>query len=181
MSSNNLFQIPFTERNGIVKRGCHDCLFHVLTALGLRSVSTSNRDSKRIYNKNSNGVEVQVVANYLSTIFNTKIITKFYYISHLKYQLKHLKNDYATFIYGDFRNIFLPYECFSFGHFFIIYKKNDRIYYYDPQNDLTTENINYLHDSITYIRYYISYHNVNECEYPLIKSKLNTKINIELN
>ena len=181
LAPTRLFQVPFIENNysGLTKNKCKDCLFHVLTALGLRSYSASIRDSRKIYKEKIDGVEVQEVANYLSIIFDenkANITREFYSFKHFKHLLNDLKNGYATFVCGDFRDIFLPFDYFSRGHFFIIYKKNDQIYYYDPMNHNTTQNINDFHDWISYIHMYISYHNTNECEYPLIKSKINSKI-----
>ena len=176
--SNRLFQIPYIEDNysGLTKYKCKDCLFHVLTALGLRSYSASICDSMRIYKEKIDGVEVQDVAKYLSTIFGTNIETDFHYFKYFKTDLKNLKNGYATFVCGDFRNIFLPFDYFSRGHFFIIYKKNDQLYYYDPSSDFTTQHINNLHDWISYIHICVAYCNINECKGPLIESKINTHI-----
>jgi len=178
LSSNRLFQIPYTENNysGLTKYKCKDCLFHVLTALGLRSYSASICDSMRIYKEKIDGVEVHDVAIYLSTIFGTNIETDFHYFKYFKPDLKYLKNGYATFVCGDFRNIFLPFHYFSRCHFFIIYKKDDQIYYYDPSRDFTTQNINDLHNWISYIHICVSYCNVNECKGPLIERKINTHI-----
>lgn len=178
LSSNRLFQVPFTEDNysGLTKNRCKDCLFHVLTALGLRSYSASISDSMKIYKEKIDGVEVQDVAKYLSTIFGATIKTDFHYFKYFKNHLNDLKNGYATFVCGDFRNIFLPFDYFAFGHFFIIYKKNDQIYYYDPYNDFTTQNISDFHNWHSYINICVAYCNVNECKGPLIKSKISIPI-----
>jgi hypothetical protein len=187
LSSNRLFQIRFIENNysGLTKHRCHDCLFHVLTALGLRSYSRSIRDSNKIYKEKIDGVEVQDVANYLSIIFDenqANIETDYHYFKYFKNDLKYLKilknlkNGYATFVCASFRNFFLPFDYFSRGHFFIIYKRCDEIYYYDPQNNFTTQNTNDFFKWFMYINVCIFYCNVNEREYPLIKGKLNSRI-----
>ena len=104
LSSNILFQIPFSfnhiERyKGISCYHAHDCFFQVMTVLGLRHYSVSKRDSRKIYNEMSRGVEVHDAAKYLSTIFGTTIRTNRINPCGILFEnIKVNKNDHMTII-----------------------------------------------------------------------------------
>jgi hypothetical protein len=53
-----------------------------------------------------------------------------------------LQNGYATFVCGVFKDVDDSDE--EYGHFFIIYKQNDVIYYYDQSNGIHSKNINII-------------------------------------
>ena len=176
LAPTNLFQVPFHPEQidrykKISKYRCSDCLFQVLTALGLRHYTVSRKDSRKIYKEKINGVEVQDVANYLSSIFDTTITRNIYDDEILPYL--NIKNGYATFV------------CISYlkkdklhGHFFIIYKHERVIYCYDPCNGTNTRNINNIIDqrNTKKIDRYVTFHNILKNEISLNKNKMNIPI-----
>ena len=185
MSSNYLFQIPFTIKQfegykDISKFYCNDCLFHVLAALGIRPIAACKVDSLNMYIKNKSGVEVSDAANYISTIFEQKIQVKF----HKTPSWHELENGYATFVCIGFQNYYnyllhLFRACnlhYSYAHFLIIYKLNNIFYFYDPKSRIVTTDITYFHDIDVYITSYVSYHNINKKSACLNKNKMNTVI-----
>jgi len=181
LSSEKLFQIPFTLKQfdkykKLTKYKCCDCLFNVLTALKLRNYFASKVDSMKIYKEEIIGVEVKDVANYLSTIFDGNIQVNYREI-YPNFDID-LKEGYATFVCFDFWNIFLPFSYFSYGHFFIIYKKNNTIYYYDPSRckNRIRQNINDYYTWYRYSKNYITYENTLQKKGNLIKTKLSTTI-----
>jgi len=163
--SNKVFQVPFKKEQidrykGINHFYTNDCFFQAMTVLGLRHYSVSKKDSLKIRKNNSYGVETRDAATYLSTIFNTTIVPKdvttkeiyeFYSIYKDLYvprtsepihkqlnSMVDLENGYATFICGQT----CPVGSTSVtGHYFIIYKENDTIYYYDQCDDLITKDV----------------------------------------
>jgi hypothetical protein len=175
----DLFQVPFDPEQidrykKISKYRCSDCLFQVLTALGLRHYTVSRKDSRKIYKEKIDGVEVQDVANYLSTIFETTIKRTIHDDTEILPYLN-IKNGYATFV------------CISYskkenkpqrGHFFIIYKHDRVIYCYDPCNGTNTRNINNIIDERNRkkIDRYVTFHNIMKNETSLNKNKINTNI-----
>jgi hypothetical protein len=175
LAPTSLFQVPFNPEQidrykKISKYRCNDCLFQVLTALGLRHYTISRKDSRKIYKKQIVGVEVQDVANYLSTVFETTIKRNIYEDTDILPYL-HLKNGYATFVCVSY----LKKNKTRAGHFFIIYKHDRVIYCYDPCDGTNTRNINNIMDS-TKIDRYVSFHNSLMTPASLNKNKINAPI-----
>lgn len=184
LSSEKLFQIPFTLKQfdkykKLTKYNCCDCLLNVLTSLKLRNYFASKVDSMKIYKEGIIGVEVSEAANYLSTIFGANIQVN-YRETYPNFEID-LKEGYATFVCFDFWNIFLPFSYFSYGHFFIIYKKNNTIYFYDPSRSKKwiTQNINDFYRWYNYSKNYITYDNTLQKKGHLIKTKLSTMISYD--
>ena len=107
MSSKHLFQIPFSKVQ--IKNYKHispistaDCLFHALTALGLRHSAISYHDSMKMYKIKGDGVRVDYAGDYISSIFDTKIKM----VEHRAYKLSDiiskLQNGYATLVCGGY-------------------------------------------------------------------------------
>jgi hypothetical protein len=169
----DLFQVPFKpeqiDRYKPISEYGYDCLFQVLTALGLRHYKVSEQDSKKMYEKQKNGVEANDAAKYLSTIFGTPIERRIHESKHKPYSK--MKNGYATFVCAKYTG------PTSSGHYFIVYKHNDMIYCYDPcsGNNQTYDNICYQNGYKTY-DIYASYHNAKKSESMLIKSKMIARI-----
>ena len=178
MSSNHLFQVPFTKGQiknykGISDVFTSDCLFHTLTSLGLRPASISYQDSMKMYKIKGDGVRVDHAGDYISSIFDTEIDM----VKHICYKLSDLtsklKNGYATIVCG-------AYEYghrikFLSGHFFIIYKENNEIYIYNPQyekNVIKTKS--YLISKS--LKFIYAYYNKNKIAAPLNKDRLNNAI-----
>ena len=185
MSSNYLFQIPFTLKQfegykDISKFNCNDCLFHALAALGIRPIAACQADSLNMYIKNETGVEVSNAAKYISTIFEKKIQVKF----HKTFSCHELENGYATFVCIGFQNYFNDllkllgaYNLrYSHAHFLIIYKLNNIFYFYDPKSRIVTTDITYFCDIHEYITNYVSYHNIDKKFAYLNKNKMNSAI-----
>jgi hypothetical protein len=188
MSSNYLFQIPFTltqfkNYKDISKFKCADCLFHVLAALRLRPIKVCQVDSLNMYIKNETGVEVSDVANYISSIFEQKIQVKIDKIP----DCNELENGYATFIcigfqnrFNDLLHFFRICYCkdscnYSHAHYLIIYKLNNIIYLYDPKSRIVTTDINYFCHMHEYIISYVFYYNINK-KSSFLKNKTNIRI-----
>jgi len=193
---NKLFQVPFKKDKikrykGISKLKTNDCFFQAMNLLGLRNRSTARKDSLKVRKLNSRGVEIKDAAKYLALIFNANITTKiiapktisdmFTIYKHLFIprtsepidiqlnDLLDLKNGYATFICGLYTRLSSIY-----GHFFIIYKHNNTIYYYD-QCKKTHLSVNDLYkDKLIGV---VLYYNLSK-SCMLIKSKINTEIPI---
>jgi hypothetical protein len=163
--SNKVFQVPFKKEQidrykGINDFYTNDCFFQVMTVLGLRHYTVSKKDSLKIKKSKSYGVETRDAAKYLSTIFNATIVPKdvttqkindFYsnyndiYVPRTSepihkqlISMLDLENGYATFICGQT----CPIDSTSVsGHYFIIYKENNTIYYYDQSSDFITKDV----------------------------------------
>lgn len=201
--SNKVFQVPFKKEQidrykGINDFYTNDCFFQVMTVLGLRHYSVSKKDSLKIRKNNSYGIETRNAAKYLSTIFNTTIVPKnvttkelneFYSIYKDVYvprtsepiheqliSMLDLQNGYATFICGET----CPIGSTSVtGHYFIIYKENDTIYYYDQSSDFVTKNVYKILGTITapFIGFFL-YYNQGKEKCMLLKDKI--KINVPI-
>lgn len=178
LAPSHLFQVPFHPEQidrykKISKYRCSDCLFQVLTALGLRHYTVSRKDSRKIYKEKINGVEVEDVSKYLSTIFETSIKRTFHNDAEILPYL-HLKNGYATFICISYLKKDKSYG----GHFFIIYKHDRVIYCYDPCHGTNTRNINNIIDqrNTKKIDRYVSFHNSLMNPASLNKNKINVPI-----
>lgn len=173
LAQTHLFQVPFKPEQidrykPISKYRCYDCLFQVLTALGLRHYKVSGQDSKKMYETQNTGVEANDAAKYLSTIFATPIKRKIHESREKSYSK--LKNGYATFVCARYAGTKVS------GHYFIVYKHNDIIYCYDPYVGK-----NSAYDNICYQGYknydiYASYHNSKKSDSMLIKSKMIARI-----
>ena len=201
LSSNTLFQIPFSfeqiERyKGISCHPTYDCFFQVLTVLGLRHYCVSKKDSRRIYKESSKGVEVNDAGNHLSTIFGSKIETR--YINPCSLPLKNkdviirlngkqqetifqslisemkLENGHATFICAVFSN---NISNTQYGHFFISHKQNDILFYYDQSKKEHTTNIKKIFEFKRFIGFF-AYYNRNNSTNCLIRDKLTHTIPI---
>ena len=199
--SNKLFQVPFkTEQikryKGISDSDCikNDCFFQVMTVLGLRHYSLSRKDSLRVKKTKSSGVETRYAAVYLSLIFNATIKPKYvleqsFANKYSNYKDIHiprtnqpihiqlntyldLDNGYATFICG----LFIVSDCLR-GHFFIIYKENDTIYYYDQSKKKISENIYDIISKNKFVGFFM-YYNESKEHCLLMKDKINSKIPI---
>lgn len=195
--SNKLFQVPFTKEHiqrykGISKNITFDCYFQTITVLGLRHYTVSKRDSLNVKKKGSHGVETRDAAKYLSTIFNANIVAKCIidketcdnypsykniYVPRTKQNIitqlhsyLDLENGYATFICGLF------YNNNMYGHFFIIHKQNDEIYYYDQCSKINTKNINKIRND-KFIGFFL-YYNESKETCMLLKDKITTDIPI---
>jgi hypothetical protein len=201
LSSNTLFQVPFTfeqidNYKGISQYYTCDCFFQVLSLLGLRHYYISKRDSKKIYNLSSKGVEINDAARYLSTIFGTMIETK--HINPLRLseisknpinrndekiifqslisEMK-LENGYATLVCGLLYNTTTKMK---YGHFFVIHKQNDTIYYYDQSSRRHTTDLNKLFKFKRFLGF-CPYYNSKNSKACLIRNKITQKIPISLN
>jgi hypothetical protein len=177
MSSKHLFQIPFSKNQ--IKKYKHisdvftmDCLFHALTALGLRHSVISYHDSMKMYKIKGDGVRVDYAGDYISSLFDTKIKM----VEHRPYKLSDiiskLENGYATLVCGAY-----DHGCKNLsGHFFIIYKVNNEIYIYNPQSRY--KNLNPIAESshIKNLKCIIAYYNTNRIAAPLNKDRLNNAI-----
>jgi len=168
LAPTTLFQVPFHPEQidrykKISKYRCSDCLFQVLTALGLRHYKVSGQDSKKIYETHKPGVESNDAAKYLSTIFGTSIKRRIHESDKLRSKLK---NGYATFVCA-------RYAGTNSGHYFIIYKHDNIIRCYDPvigKNEIYTTICSKKYDI------YSSYHNAKKSESALIKSNMIARI-----
>lgn len=202
LSSNTLFQVPFTSE--YVKRykqfnnGCNDCLFQVLTALGLRHYSVSKKDSRKILIKKSKGVEVHDAAKYLSTIFGANIQTihvnpfnrtlekeKLTKKTEKEQELTNqslasfvkLENGYGTFVCGVYYHALS--ESFR-GHFFIIHKENDKLYYFDQSTGNHSKEVSKMFGTRTKFVSFWAYQNLSkETKCVLNKEKINEEITID--
>lgn len=181
MSSNHLFQVPFTKRQiknykGISDVYTSDCLFHTLTSLGLRHASISYQDSMKMYKIKGDGVCVDDARNYISSIFDTEINM----VKHIGYKLSDLtsklQNGYATIVCGAYE--FGIRKKHIIGHFFIIYKENNKIYIYDPQdnNSISQSCCQTKSHLVKSLKYIIAYYNKNKISAPLNKDRLNNAI-----
>lgn len=178
MSSNHLFQVPFTKRQiknykGISDIYTNDCLFHTLTSLGLRYPSVSYQDSMKMYKTKGDGVRIDHAGDYISSIFDTEIDM----VKHIGYKLSDLtsklENGYATIVCGAYE--YGIKKKTIFGHFFIIYKEKNEIYIYNPQyekNVIKTKS----HLISKSLKYIIAYYNKNKIAAPLNKDRLNNAI-----
>jgi len=201
LSSNNLFQVPFNfeqidNYKGISPYYTSDCFFQVLSLLGLRHYYISKGDSKKIYNISSKGVEVNDAARYLSSIFGTMIETR--HINPLRLselskktpinrndekiifqslisEMK-LENGYATFVCGVLYNTITKTK---YGHFFIIHKQNDKIYYYDQSSRRHTTDLNKLFKFKRFLGFF-AYYNIKNSKTCLIRDKITQKIPIDI-
>ncbi len=200
--SNKLFQVPFKKEQikrykGISSCKTNDCFFQVMTVLGLRHYSVSRKDSLKIKKIKSQGVEVRDAAKYLSTIFNANIVPK-YIIKHsisVKFPVyAHIfipRNkqpiDVQLNTYLDLENGYATFICALFvdnksdknpkGHFFIIYKENDKIYYYDQSEKHNTKNIYNIIEKEGFVGFFI-YYNESKESCLLMKDKITTSIPI---
>jgi hypothetical protein len=173
MSPKYLFQIPFSK--GQIKKYKHisplyaaDCLFHTLTALGLRHSAISYQDSMKMNKIKGDGVRVDYAGDYISSIFDTEIRTVVHRGDKLSDIISNLQNGYATFVCG----VHTAY----IGHFFIIYKENNEIYIYNPQsrrNQLNSISKSYLTRGLKCV---VAYYNTNHVAAPLNKDRMNNAI-----
>lgn len=197
--SNTLFQVPFKKEQidrykGISNCITCDCFFQVMTVLGLRHYSVSRKDSLKVKKNNSYGVETRDAAKYLSTIFNaniepkiiitTKLIDKYSIYKNIYIprtpepihtqliSLLDLENGYATFICA-----LTCIDSHVSGHFFIIYKENNTIYYYNQSSRTVTKDVYDIRDKEEFIGFFI-YYNQSKESCKLIKDKLSTTISI---
>jgi hypothetical protein len=140
----HLFQIPFKKEQIYCDvSGITHSVLKSLTILGLRKRSLCHEDSKRIdymYDLDDAGISNDVIAEYLSTIFDTSVICKTNYDDKVPYL--DLMNNHATLV--------------SIGHksnnelsrfLIMIYKHNGVIYCYDPSGETHTMNINKIYKS----------------------------------
>jgi len=159
--SDKCFQVPFSYENikrykGISNYKVPDCLYQVLTVLGLRHYSVSNKDSRKIHYLEMKdvfceGVFISDAANYLSHIFQTTITSSGEIkdesnetIYEILVKSLNLKNGYATLICGCFisnKDKNLNNDYVTYGHYFIVHKQNDVIYYYDQTYRTHTKDI----------------------------------------
>ena len=199
LPSNKLFQVPFKKEQidrykGISNCNTYDCFFQVMTVLGLRHYSVSRKDSLKVKKKNSYGVETRDAAKYLSTIFHANIETKLIITSKVieKYNiykniyiprtpepihkqlfsLLDLENGYATFICG------LSGTHHISGHFFIIYKENNIIYYYDQTGKSLTKDVYDIIDKKDFVGFFV-YYNKSKESCLLMKDKITIDIPID--
>ncbi len=143
----------------------------------------------------SQGVETRDAAKYLSTIFNANIKPKVIITSNQikKYpvykkiyiprtpdpiheqlnSLLDLENGYATFICA-----LTSIGSQIFGHFFIIYKENNTIYYYNQSGYATpTKDVYDITDKEGFIGFFM-YYNESKESCKLIKDKLSATVPI---
>lgn len=171
MPPKHLFQVPLSKEQ--IKNYKHispvftsDCLFHVLTALGLRHSNISYHDSMKMHKIRGNGVIVNDAGDYISSIFDTKIKTVVHRGCKISDIISKLENGYATFVCGAY-----TYN----GHFFIIYKVNNEIYMYDPQS--RSMNLKPIDDSYKGgFKHIVAYYNTNRVAAPLNKDRMNNAI-----
>jgi hypothetical protein len=152
---------------GISNYKVPDCFYQVLTILGLRHYSVSNQDSRKIHYLEMKdifceGVVVTDASKYLSHVFQTNITCSERMIDQNKIDELNkinqtndtlyenlvksldLKNGYATLICGSFvsnKDKNLNGDYVTYGHYFIVHKQNDIIYYYDQSYKIHTKDI----------------------------------------
>lgn len=177
MSPKHLFQVPLSK--GQIKKYKHispistaDCLFHALTALGLRHSEISYHDSMKMHKIKGDGIRLDYASDYILSLFDTKIKM----VEHRAYTLSNiiskLENGYATLVCG-----WYDHGCKNLtGHFFIIYKVNNKIYIYNPQT--RCKNLKPIAESshIKNLKCIIAYYNTNRVAAPLNKDRLNNAI-----
>uniref|UniRef100_A0A6C0D158 Peptidase C39-like domain-containing protein n=1 Tax=viral metagenome TaxID=1070528 RepID=A0A6C0D158_9ZZZZ len=177
-----LFQVPFTEKQRkeykrISPILTHDCLFHVLTALGLRDANISYQDSMKMYKIKGDGVRVDDAGNYISNIFDTEIDMikqKHYSLAYLTRQLKlFLKNGHATFVCGAYK---YHWQKSLHGHFFILYKEKGNLYVYDPSISTKCYPLHKSHLISNKLKFIYGYWNTNKVAAPLNKERINNAI-----
>ena len=140
----HLFQIPFKKEqlNRDVSGIIHSVL-KSLAILGLRKRSECRHDSKRIdymYDLEDAGISNDVIAEYLSTIFDTSIKNQTNYDNKLPYL--DLLNDHATLVSVGYKR-----NGKSSRFLILIYKHNGVNYCYEPSDKIKTININKIYES----------------------------------
>jgi hypothetical protein len=149
LEKNKLFQVSididqFKDYVNIsnIPDGKYDCVIQSLFSLGLRDVKKAKRESLEINENLKRGIVPSIIAKYLTSSFglpDNSIVSKTLNIRNSRLELadeeiieffnKNLLNNHATFF-----NPVFEYEGKKYGHAMIIYKDNDVIYYFNPQN-----------------------------------------------
>jgi len=172
-----LFQVSFTNPDqftnykkitGSEKTG-YECFIQTLFSLGLRDRKAAKDDLHQIKIHNIGGIPFTKAAKYFENSFGLnpgqikhdwlkKVFKhdefKNYVSSTLKRQLE---NNHATIITISIVNRTVE-NSKGVGHYIIVYKYNNILYYFDPQdNTTTTDPNNILENKQYYIRSYGSF------------------------
>jgi hypothetical protein len=140
---NILFQVPFSKAqmrdypnldSYCGERPRIDCLFNVLAALRLRSIPQCNKDALECNSNAQYGVHFDEAIKYLSKISGQriKLLGGFNVLfKDIEPELNgSLCNNHGTIIFIKFKTDTGDIR----GHYTIIFKENEQIYYYDPQS-----------------------------------------------
>jgi len=127
-----------------------DCFFQSIFSLGLRDVTIAKKDANDVNIKGNAGVDTNEIKLFIKNAFNLTpkeyVKIGFYHLDEyvivkqsgnefinelITSTLYHkLKEGYATIIYV---NRYVSENGFTGGHFIVVYKYNDTIYFFDPQ------------------------------------------------
>jgi hypothetical protein len=137
-----LFQISFKDPGQfelytqITSKTGNECFIQTLFSLGLRDVKEGKKDVAKIKKTNVKGVQFHEAAKYFETSFGLQPGQIFY--NEYEYTTmremddifkQNLENNFATI----FSLSFLNYNSDLLGHFLIVYKLFDTLFYFDPQ------------------------------------------------
>jgi len=140
-----LFQIPFQENQfenyeNLSSHPETDCFFQTVCSLGLRNPEVSRRESDAINQNKDYLVKYTEAEKYLSTSFGIKrkniCFTKCFIENKRTCQkemnaffMKRLQNNHATILTVDLKT-----KKDWWGHYMVVYKTNDKIFFFDPQS-----------------------------------------------
>jgi hypothetical protein len=157
LPNNRLFQISFgnprqfTNYTQITSNILSECFIQTLFSLGLRNEKEGKKDVAKMKKKKSTGVAFVEAAKYFETIFGLMDGQIQYQEDTFNFSEylpdmddffgEWLENNYATIISLLFFN---PQEKKNFGHFMILYKFNDTLFYFDPQMNVHFQDLSHL-------------------------------------
>lgn len=140
-----LFQIPFqyNQFENYQNLSSHpetDCFFQTICSLGLRNDELSKKESEIINQCVNHLVKYTEAEKYLSTSFGIKrknvCFTKCLIENKRTCQkemnvffMKRLQNNHATILTVDLKT-----KKDWWGHYMVVYKTNDTIFFFDPQS-----------------------------------------------
>ena len=141
-NTEQLFQVPFTYNQATSfpnlqtkcsnKKPQLDCVFQSLAALRVRSMSKCVEDSTFCNATATEGVFVSEIEKYLSKITGNTIEDILYPNTEIP-QLSEVLNLKLKNNYGTIAVINIEINGKQNGHAIIIFKNNNKIYYFDPQ------------------------------------------------
>lgn len=163
-----LFQVNYNDVNQFLNyENLHnspkiDCFFQTIFSLGLRDIKISKKSSTQVNKHGKVGVNVNEVKLFIKNAFGlSEDETVSFFINKMSDSKKHkkrssefiskkirdkfdvkLKDGYATILYVQR----LHENDTVGGHFMIIYKYNNQIYFFDPQKK-TKKNVNGIFNS----------------------------------
>jgi hypothetical protein len=153
LPNKQLFQITFNDPDQfinytqITSNTSFECFIQTLFSLGLRDVKEGKKDVVKLQKKKFRGVKFVEAAKYFETSFGLRPGQIQY--NELPFEYAGLMDDFFENLLENncatiFSLIYRMNDSTIFGHFMIVYKLNDELFFFDPQLNVHYENLSHV-------------------------------------